>query len=395
MQPKIVILGAGYGGLAAAIHLEKHHIPFTLINKHSYHYFKTLLHEAAGGRHDAQTYAIDLRDILHRKTSVMVKDTVRELDIRTKTVWTEVAATSTTNSSLPWAVKQPRLASPVSHSTPLSLTPWRPRRPSANTLNTRLHATRAQENQKTSRSSSPRRFNGVELMGELADFAPKLLRQHQLSADDFELTLVHGHDEILPNVHRDLRQVAMHKLQERGVKLLLGERVTGANEAEILLASGKSLHAHTFIWTGGVEAPSLLRESGLPVDSRNRVEVNTYLQVKGHPDVFAIGDSAHFTTSDDDVLPPTGQVAEQMGKHAAENLVQLWHSDTMREFVYHDHGMVASLGPTYGVAEVGHHHATGTAALVLKDGSKMKYLMHLGGPIALLKKHKQWIEIEM
>nr|WP_284200221.1 FAD-dependent oxidoreductase [Alicyclobacillus sacchari] len=232
-------------------------------------------------------------------------------------------------------------------------------------------------------------------MGELADFAPKLLRQHQLSADDFELTLVHGHDEILPNVHRDLRQVAMHKLQERGVKLLLGERVTGANEAEILLASGKSLHAHTFIWTGGVEAPSLLRESGLPVDSRNRVEVNTYLQVKGHPDVFAIGDSAHFTTSDDDVLPPTGQVAEQMGKHAAENLVQLWHSDTMREFVYHDHGMVASLGPTYGVAEVGHHHATGTAALVLKDGSKMKYLMHLGGPIALLKKHKQWIEIEM
>ncbi|SDW25665.1 NADH dehydrogenase [Alicyclobacillus hesperidum] len=394
MQSKIVILGAGYGGLAAAIHLEKHHIPFTLINKHSYHYFKTLLHEVAGGRHDAQTYAIDLRDVLHRDTSVIVKDVVRELDLHKNMVWTEAGYYEYDKLVIALGSQTATFGIPglTSHAFVLdSLATAKSIREHIEASFLRYGRTGDPNDLKIVVAGGG--LTGVELMGELADFAPKLLLQHQLSADDFQLTLVHAHDEILPNVHRDLRQIAMQKLQERGVRLVLNERVIGANANEVLLASGKSLHAHTFIWTGGVEAPSLLRQSGLPIDDRNRIEVDSYLQVQGHPDVFAIGDSARFTTKDGEVLPPTGQVAEQMGKHVADNIIRFCHNDTMDEFVYHDHGMVASLGPTYGVAEVGHHHATGTAALVLKDGSKMKYLMHLGGPIALLKKHKQWIEI--
>ncbi|WP_245630066.1 NAD(P)/FAD-dependent oxidoreductase [Alicyclobacillus acidiphilus] len=390
----ILIVGAGYGGISTARELDKHHVPFTIVNKHTYHYFKTLLHEAAGGRNDVQTYAIELTDVLRKPTSQIVKDTVHRIDWREQVVYGD-------HGEYPYARLVIALGSQTSDFSIPGI------KEHAYFLNSLASARDLRERIDSQLASLPEQapsapldiviggggLTGVELIGELADYVPHFLRRHHLDPHWVRLSLIHAHDDLLPDVDPRLRAVAKEKLVHRGVNLILGRRVIAAAQGEVTLSDGSKVKADTFVWTGGIEAPPLLRESGFTVDDRGRVPVDAYLQVKGVPNVFAVGDCARFETQDGAVLAPTGQVAEQMGTHLAHNLLRLLDNDTMEPFVYHDHGMVASLGPTYGVAEIGRHHATGLMALFLKDGSKMKYLMHLGGPHVLLEKRKQWIEI--
>ncbi|MBF8377690.1 NAD(P)/FAD-dependent oxidoreductase [Alicyclobacillus mali] len=390
----IVILGAGYGGLAAALELDRHGIPFTLINREPYHTFKTLLHEVAGARHDPHTYALSLADLFHRETSEVVVAEVNAVRLSDKLVETNRGAISygTLVVALGSRTATFGLSGVAEHAFRLD----------SLRAAMELHHHVERELERYRQTGDPVHLNvlvagggltGVELMGEWADWLPKRARDLGLPVHDLHLGLIHAHAEILPDVDHQLRAVAQAKLSERGVELILNERVAGAEPGAFILGSGRKLEAGTLVWTGGVEAPALLQEAGLPVDNRNRVDVDEFLMAKGVPDVYVIGDCARFTAAHGTPLPPTGQVAEQMGHHLGANLVRSAHGRPPLPFVYHDHGMVASLGPRYGVAEIGTHHATGATALVLKDGSKMKYLMHLGGPVTLLKRYRQWLEI--
>lgn len=390
----IVILGAGYGGLAAALELDRHGIPFTLVNREPYHTFKTLLHEVAGARHDPHTYALSLEGLFHRKTSEIVIAEVKNLRLSDKLVETDRGIVEYETLIVALGSRTATFGLPGVAEHTFRLDSLR--------AAMELHHHVERELERYQQTGNPVHLKvlvagggltGVELMGEWADWLPKRLREEGLPLTDLHLGLIHAHAEILPDVDHQLRAVAQEKLVERGVELILNERVAGAEPQAYALASGKKLEAGTLVWTGGVEAPALLKEAGLPVDARNRVDVDEFLMAKGVSDVYVIGDCARFANVHGNALPPTGQVAEQMGHHLGANLVRRAHDRPPLPFVYRDHGMVASLGPRYGVAEIGRHHATGATALVLKDGSKMKYLMHLGGPVTLLKKYRQWLEI--
>lgn len=392
----ILIIGAGYGGMAAAVQLQKHHVPFTLINKHDYHYFKTLLHEAAGGRHDLQTYAIALQDVLSKESSCCVKGVIEKIDPDARKVYTETDEYSYDTLIASLGSQTAYFGVPGLEEHSLVVNSLESAKQIRGHIEETLLSYQSTHNPEALRVVvGGAGLTGVELMGELADSLPHFLRKHDIPSNALELMLVHAHSEILPAVDASLRQLASEKLSERGVQLVLNERIVEAKPGEVVLQSGRTIPTQTFIWTGGVEASPLLAASGFSVDSRGRVKVNEYLQSIDYPNVYVIGDCAHFVDpdGDDSPLPPTGQVAEQMGHHVANNLLHLLNSERMEPFVFHNRGTVASLGPRYGVAEVGHHRASGLAALVLKDGSKIKYLMHLGGPHVLFEKHKQWIEI--
>lgn len=389
---KIVIIGAGYGGMAAGVHLQKHHTPFALINKHSYHYFKTLLHEAAGGRDDFQTYAIHLADVLTSPYVQIMKETVVSFDRSKRTVNTETTTHQYDTLIISLGSQTSSFAIPGIKEYSLML----------NTLEDAKHIRLRIENSLLSYKDNQNPdalkvvvggggLTGVELMGELADYLPQFLANHRIPTDEFELILVHGHSEILPDVDERLRQIAAQKLVERGVTLVLNQRIVEALPNQIVLSDRRVLHANTFIWTGGVEANPVLQTSGLTLDGRGRAVVNPYLQSINDENIYVIGDCACCLDETGNPLPPTGQVAEQMGQYVAQSLISA--RDLNQPFVFHNHGLAASLGPHQGVAEVGHIHASGITALVMKEGSKAKYLMHLGGIHALLQKHKQWIQI--
>lgn len=390
----IVILGAGYAGLAAALELDRHGLPFTLVNREPYHTFKTLLHEVAGARHDPHTYALSLEDLFRNQTSRVLVAEVKGLRLSDKLVETHRGPVAYESLIIALGSRTSTFGLPGIADYTFRLDSLR----SAMELHHHLE----RELELYEQSGDPVHLRvlvagggltGVELMGEWADWLPKRLHEKGLSLKDLYLGLIHAHSEILPDVDHQLRAVAEQKLIERGVELILNERVLGAEPRAYVLASGRRIEAGTLVWTGGVEAPAFLKEAGLSVDARNRVDVDEFLAAKGFPDVYVIGDCARFTDAEGRVLPPTGQVAEQMGHHLGANLVRLANRHSPLPFQYRDHGMVASLGPRFGVAEIGRHHATGATALVLKDGSKLKYLMHLGGPVTVLKKYRQWLEI--
>lgn len=393
MSKNIVICGAGYGGIAAALEFQKHRIPFTLINKHDYHYFKTLLHEVAGGRNEPETYAIAIEELLHEPSSHFIKDNITRVDAALNIIHGEhhtypfdqliiAIGSQTAYYGVPGLAEHSLVVN--------TLATARDIRTHLENTFLRYLETRRKELLRVVIGGAG--LTGVELVGELADFAPRFLKKHAIPLDDYELMLVHSHQEILPGVEASLREVAAKKLAERGVKLRLGERIIGATAGEVHLSNQTSIQADTFIWTGGVEVHSILRESGLPVDDRGRVYVTPHLHVQDMPEIYVIGDAATGVDGVGTPLSPTGQMAEQMGTYVASCLSSV-DSEQSAPFEFHNHGMVASLGPSYGVAELGKHHATGRTALILKDGSKMKYLMHLGGPHVLFEKRRQWIEI--
>ncbi|WP_206923051.1 NAD(P)/FAD-dependent oxidoreductase [Alicyclobacillus suci] len=390
----IVIVGAGYAGMAAAVEFQKHHTPFTLLNKHDYHYFKTLLHEAAGGRADLSNFAIAIEDVVRDPMAKFLKTNVVMINPNEHLIETSAGILSYSKLMIALGGQTAffRIPGLKEHSLVL------------NTLEDSKRIRRHIESKVMSYSqtedSTLLRFvigggglTGVELMGELADFLPRLLEENDINRDRLELILVHSHDDIVPGIDQKLRDIVKDKLLERKVKLLLNERVIEAKPCAVVLSGGETIHTQTFIWAGGVSANPVLESSGFSVDQRGRAIVNEHLQSVDHPDVYIVGDCAHYKDKTGVVVPQTGQVAEQMGQHAAKNVIAALHGKHQKPFVYRHHGLAVSLGPHYGVAEVGHLRTSGFAALALKDGSKAKYLMHLGGIHALIYKRKQWIHV--
>lgn len=391
----IVIVGAGYAGMATAVEFQKHHLPFTLLNKHDYHYFKTLLHEAAGGRWDISTFAIAIEDVVRDPVAQFVKTGVVKIDPDERLIYTSAGIR-------PYGKLIIALGGQTAY---FSISGIKEHSFALDTLESAKRIRRHIETKVMSyaqtKDPTELRFvigggglTGVELMGELADFLPRLLAEHDIDRERLELILVHGHEDIVPGVDPKLREIVKDKLRERQVKLVLNQHVVEAKPGAVVLSDGKTIHTQTFIWAGGVSANPILESSGFTVDERGRAIVNEHLQSVDDPDVYILGDCAHFRDSAGVVLPPTGQVAEQMGQHAAMNVMLALKGKHQKPFVYHHRGLAVSLGAHYGVAEVGHLLTSGFAAMALKDGTKAKYLMHLGGIHALIYKRKQWIHVE-
>lgn len=392
---RVYIVGAGYAGMSAAVELQKHHVPFTLLNRHDYHYFKTLLHEAAGGRDEPFNYAIHVDDILLDPIAQFEKLDVVRIDIDSH----EIHTTAGTR------VYDKLIVALGSQTSDFGIPGVREHGLMLNTLRDAKYIRHHIEDKiklyTQTNDLSCLRFvvgggglTGVELIGELADFLPRLLAQYKVNPRLLDLILVHSHDQTLIGIDEKLRDIAKERLINRNVQFILKERVVEVNHGEIALSSGDMIEAQTFIWAGGISANPILELSGFSIDNQGRAIVNENLQSVDDPDVYIVGDCAHYRDKEGNVLSPTGQVAEQMGEHAAVNVLRCLNNKNQISFLYHHRGLAVSLGPHYGVAEVGHLRTSGFAAMAVKDGSKAKYLMHLGGIHALIYKRKQRIDIE-
>ena len=121
----------------------------------------------------------------------------------------------------------------------------------------------------------------------------------------------------------DIREYAEHELEERGVEVMLGERVEAVEPTRVKLASGTVLPAHTLVWGAGLQASPLATSLGVDLEKGNRVAVDAELRLPDHPEVFVVGDVAWITDAGTgDVLPQLGSVALQAGEHAGENIAR-------------------------------------------------------------------------
>jgi len=229
---------------------------------------------------------------------------------------------------------------------------------------------------------------GVELAGELAEMMPEVAGRHGLAADVPAVQLVEAGPTILAGSSPQLIDKAAKILSDLGVRVRTNAKIAAATEDGFQLADGQLVQGGVFVWAGGLKAPEIVADSGLPTGHNGRVKVDRYLRVLDRPDIYVAGDLASVVDPDSGhVLPPLAQVALEEGETVARNLDAELRGKPLEAFTFHDKGFVVSVGPSRGVADIAHITTGGRLAHVLKDAIEWEYrqsVRHLRGwdPVA-------------
>ncbi len=376
---RVVIAGAGYGGVMAGKRLERAERAFTMVNKHSYHQFITWLHEAAGGRHTVDDYKIEIREIFRRPSSIVVKDEIigmdreaREVKGRQNSYPYDYAIIAL--GSAPEFFGIPGLAE---HSLQL--------RSVETARQIRSHIERQFATYKADGDQSRLRIviggaglTGIEFAGELIEWLPNLCKHSGIDPELSEVQNLEAAPVILPALSENLQSKARSVLENKGVRIRTGTKIVKVEKHRVHLESGEVIASRTIVWTGGVRANPLLSLAGFTCDGRGRAKVNEFLQSIDDERVFVIGDCAAFVSARKP-LPPTAQLAAQMGEMAGVNVLAAIHDQPLQTFHPRILGTLASLGRDVGVGVVAGMPTSGTVAAIAKELTKVKYLIQLGG----------------
>lgn len=391
---RILILGAGYAGLRCAQVVSKYLADpgapeVVLVDRNSYHQIITQLPEAVSGRLATDEVAVPLAELLKRTPVRFRQAEVREIDLDGKRVVTSEGILTYT--TLVVALGSVTAYYGVQGLKDHALTLKSVEDAEEITRRVQQAVADAAETSDPARRARLLTFliggaglTGVELAGELAEVLPTMARAQDIPPTEPRVTLIEAAPAVLPSMPERLQGRAAAILAELGVRLVLGSKVTAADQEGIDLASGDRLVGNTLVWTGGIMAPPLLGQSGLPTALNGHVPVNEYLQAEGFPDVYVVGDSASLPVLEgESAMPPTAQIAVKQAEAAAYNIVAGWEGWPRRPYKPADKGQLVSLGSERGVASVFHIPLVGKKVIALKALIAESYRYAATGRISL------------
>jgi NADH dehydrogenase len=354
-----VIVGGGFGGLAAARALKKAKVRVTLIDRRNHHLFQPLLYQVATAALSAPDIAAPIRGVLRRQKNctvllgeaVSVDADAKTLHLQDGTVAYDylILAAGATNhwfGNEEWPAFAPGLKS------------------LEEALDIRRRMLSAYEN--AERETDPVKQKqwltfavigagptGVEMAGALSEIARTTLTRDFRNFDpkDARVVLIEGTDKVLAAFPEGLRASAKKQLESIGVEIRLNTRVTGIDEFGVDLGDDR-VDARTVVWAAGVKAEPLMKTIGSETDRMGRAIVNAQVQVPDRPEIFVIGDGAHFVQKDS-VLPGVAPVALQQGAYAGEHIAKSLAGKSVKDFVYFDKGSMATIGRRRAVAMTG------------------------------------------
>ena len=361
--PRVVIVGAGFGGLAAAQKLAKAPVNVTVIDRRNYHLFQPLLYQVATAVLSPADIAWPIRHILKRqKNARVIMDTVTGVDTSAKTVLLEDGE----NMSYDHLI----LATGARHSY-FGKDEWEESAPGIKTVADatalRQKILMSFERAETEKNAKERERlltfviigggpTGVELAGAVAELA-----RHSI-ADDFahispectRIILIEAGDRVLAPFHEKLSDSAHKALTKSGVEVVTGVRVENVDQNGIK-ASDFKIESRNVIWAAGVKASPAGEWLGVDTDRSGRVLVNDQLKVEGHEDVFIVGDTAaHTPQAKEHPLPGVAPVAKKMGEYVGRLIHAKVKGDEKRAlqpFKYKDPGSMATIGRNNAVAD--------------------------------------------
>ena len=186
---------------------------------------------------------------------------------------------------------------------------------------------------------------GVELAGELAEMLPQVAGSHGLAPDRPAVQLVEAGPTLLAGSSPQLIDKATSILSDLGVHVRTNATIAAATEDGFRLTDGQLIEGGVFVWAGGLKAPELAADSGLPTGHNGRVKVDRYLRVLDYPQIYVAGDLASVVDPGSwHVLPPLAQVALEEGETVARNLDAELRGRQLEAFSFHDKGFVVSIG---------------------------------------------------
>jgi NADH dehydrogenase len=367
--PHVVIIGCGFGGLAAARILGRATVRVTVIDRTNHHLFQPLLYQVATAGLAAPAIAAPIRHILRRQanTTVLLGD-VRAIDADARTVRVDDLGDLAYDALI--------VAAGATHSY-FGHDDWMPYAPGLKTLDDALDIRnrvllayeRAERESDAMRRDACLTFvivgagpTGVELAGTLTEIARHTLREEFRNFDSHRarVILVEAGDRVLSAFPPDLSRKARVQLERLGVEVRVNTTVTGI-DAHGVSFGAERIAAATVLWAAGVAAAPLAQSLNVPLDRSGRVLVNDDLSIPGHPDVFVAGDLASVRAGDRQV-PGVAQAAKQMGQAAARNVLCRLRGTPTAAFAYRDYATLATIGRESAVAVFGRVKLSGAVA---------------------------------
>jgi NADH:quinone reductase (non-electrogenic) len=394
---QIVIAGAGYAGLHVALRLTpklRNHptMDINLVDRHDYHQALTELPRVAAGTRAADAVRIPLQDVLAKRVR-FVQTEINAVDLASQQLLTGAGPIGWTWLVLALGSRPNDFAIPGLSQRTLSLYSVGDAERVWAAVNAALTAAAAATDPERQRRLATvvvggGGATGVELAGELAEMLPELAGGHGLAPERPAVRLVEAGPTILAGSSPQLIDKAGGILSDLGVQVHTNARIAAATEEGFRLKDGQLMEGGVFVWAGGVKAPELVADSGLPTGHNNRVKVDRYLRVLDHPEIYAAGDLASVVDPrSGHVLPPLAQAALEEGETVARNLDAELNGRQLEAFTFHDKGFVVSVGTHRGVAEIAGITTGGRLAHLLKDAIEGEYrqsVKHLRGwdPVA-------------
>ena len=377
---RVVIIGGGFGGLSAAKRLKHLPVQVTLLDRENYHLFQPLLYQVATGALSPANIAAPLRNVLRkqRNTTVLLGEAIR-IDVANRQV-------VLSDGKIPYDTLI--IATGSTHQY-YGHDEWEQFAPPLKTIedatDARSRILLAFEAAEREVDPAKRRAwmtfvvvgggpTGVELAGALAEIARDTLKHDFRSIDPAQSTilLVETADRVLPPYPPPLSESARKTLARLGITVRTGTTVMNIDEHGVTIKNGQEVEtipSRTVLWAAGVLGSplgrSLAAEAGATLDRAGRVIVEPDFTLPGHPEIFVIGDLAHFKGGDGKPLPGVAQPAIQAGRYVTKVIESRLRGEEIEPFHYRDKGNLAEIGRAAAVADLGWVRLTGFPAWII------------------------------
>ncbi|WP_312698356.1 NAD(P)/FAD-dependent oxidoreductase [Sphingobacterium mizutaii] len=369
--PRVIIIGAGFGGVELARQLKNKEVEVLLIDRNNYHTFQPLMYQVATGTLASDSISFPLRKMFKNQKNFRFRlAEVLSIDSKNKMVHTSVAdydydylviATGATSNF--FGNKQvEKYALPMKNI--------------IEALNIRSYLLQNLEEAVLRKNASDReRYlnfvvvgggpTGVELSGAIAEYQQHMLKKDypELSTYEMKVFLVEGTGKILGALSEKSSRDAERYLHELGVKTILNTVVTDYDGNTVTLSSGEKIPTKTVIWGAGVMGQMPEGINPDIIQRGNRIKTNEQCIVDGEEVVYAIGDvSAMISEENPRGLPGVAPVAQQQGKYVAKHILNKLNNQETENFKYFDKGSMATVGRNRAVVDMGSLHLKGFIA---------------------------------
>ena len=362
MAHHVVIVGAGFGGLAVAQGLAGADVTITLIDQRNHHLFQPLLYQVGTAALATSEIAWPIRHLVRKRKEVTtLLGVVTGIDTQNRIVLLDDGGT--------WAYDTLVLATGARHAY-FGHDEWEPYAPGLKTLEDAtsirrrilLSFERAERETDPARRAALLTFvivgggpTGVELAGAIAELAHQNLPREYRHIDTRKarIVLIEAGLRILPGFTEDLSAYAHASLERLGVEIQLGQAVRECN-GEGVIYGDRPIAAKVILWAAGVRASDAAVWAGLPADGAGRARVEPDLTAPGHPEIFVIGDSATINAWRGRPVPGIAPAAKQQGMHVARTIrMRLRGNAAPRNFRYRHSGNLATIGGRAAVIDFG------------------------------------------
>ncbi|MGE0340767.1 MAG: NAD(P)/FAD-dependent oxidoreductase [Xanthobacteraceae bacterium] len=364
-RPKVVIIGAGFGGLEAARALRKTDADITVIDRHNHHTFQPLLYQVATAVISPADIAWPVRSILRRQQNAsVVLGAIQSIDTNARVVHADTI-------SLPYDYLV--IATGVTHSY-FGHDGWQNAAPGLKTLTDatkiRSRVLLSFERAELAQDEADRKRlltfvivgggpTGVEMAGAIAEIARQTLRFdfRHIDPRTARILLIEAGPRILPAFPEELSAYAEKSLRKMGVEIMTSTMVTDVRRDGVSLGENR-IDSEAIVWAAGVKASPAAEWLGAEADRAGRIKVNDDLSVPGHPEIFAVGDTATLASP----IPGIAPAAKQMGKYAGTVIaarIANAGANTPRAFAYKHAGDLATIGRKSAVVKLNKLKLTG------------------------------------